>query len=152
MRSCLFSILLLCLIATGCKESVVTDPVHGRLIGYWTLNVDCYVVKYDDEFSRLLMVPCLPEFDLHLPARRWQYDERSIGLAGDGKVIVGAIRRGSAFEIVDVLRDDHPTMGVSYHPIVKPMAGVMETKKLDGVLLYEGFEQGVLNPAWAKPN
>lgn len=145
------AILVMCCAMLGCASSVKTDPVHGKLLGSWELKVDAYVIRFDDELRRLVIVPCAPENSIYLPNRNWKYDESAIGREGDGTVIVGGIRRGQILTVVDVLKDSHPTMGVSYHPIAtvgggSPLAG----RKLDAELLYSKFySDGILNPAWA---
>ena len=136
----------------GCTSSIKTDLVHGKLLGLWELNVDAYVIRFDDELRRLVIVPCAAENSIYLPDRNWRYDERAIGREGDGTIIVGGIKKGETIRVIDIIKDSHPTMGVSYHPIASvggnsSLAG----RKLDGELLYrEFYSKGVLNPEWAQ--
>lgn len=146
------TILVVCCVMFGCASSVKTDPVHGKLLGSWKLIVGSYIVRYDDAPQRLLIVPCVEKNYVYMPGWEWRFDKHAVGRRSEGEEIIAVLENGTIFTVIDVLRDNHPTMGVSYHPIVMMEEGTLASRNLDGNLLYRGFyEVGTLNPIWTNP-
>lgn len=139
---------------SGCMYRVNVTAEEPAMLGKWRIKTDACIIRYDDQPFQRFAYACVPDNAIYFPNRDYTISDAHIGTLGEGTEIIGFIRAGSEIAIERVIKDNHATMGVSYHPYAKvPDHGGIRGEVNFTSYCRDSADLKTMNPLWIeRPN